>query len=90
MHRLKGELLERLAFTANTVQACFERAYRLARQQQAKSYELRAAVSFSRFWVRQGKREQARQLLCETYAWFTEGFDTPDLLEAKQLLAELA
>jgi predicted ATPase len=71
-------------------QACFHRALDIARSQQAKSLELRAATSLSRLWQQQGKRNEARQLLAEVYSWFTEGFDTPDLREAKALLDELA
>jgi predicted ATPase len=66
----------------------FRRALDIARQQQAKSLELRAALSLSRLWQRQGKRDEARQLLAPIYGWFTEGFDTADLQEAKALLAE--
>ena len=58
--------------------------------QQAKSYELRAALSLSRLWQQQGKRAEARELLAPIYSWFTEGFDTPDLQEARVLLDELA
>ena len=61
----------------------------LLRQQQAKSLELRAAMSLARLWQSQGKRADARQMLAEIYAWFTEGFDTKDLQEAKALLGEL-
>ena len=62
----------------------------MARHQQAKSWELRAALSLSRLWQQQGKRAAAHQLLAEIHGWFTEGFDTPDLQEAKVLLDELA
>ena len=62
----------------------------MARHQQAKSLELRAVMSLSRLWQRQDKRAEAHQLLAEIYGWFTEGFDTADLQEAKVLLAELA
>ena len=62
----------------------------MARSQQAKSLELRAAMSLSRLWRQQGKRDEARQLLAEIYGWFTEGFDTLDLQEAKLLLEELS
>jgi predicted ATPase len=65
------------------------KAIEIARQQQAKSLELRAVMSLSRLWQQQGKREEARQLLAEIYGWFTEGFDTVDLQEAKALLEEL-
>jgi predicted ATPase len=68
----------------------FERALEVARQQQAKSWELRAAMSLARLWRDQGKVQQARDLLAPVYGWFTEGFDTRDLMEAKALLAELA
>jgi predicted ATPase len=68
----------------------FERAFTVARQQQAKSWELRAAMSLARLWRSQGKPQQARELLGPIYRWFTEGFDTRDLKEAKALLDELA
>ena len=71
-------------------EACFLKAINIARRQNAKSLELRAVMSLSRLWQRQGKREEARQLLAEIYGWFTEGFDTADLKEAKALLEELA
>jgi len=69
--------------------ACFQRALDIARHQQAKSLELRAATSLARLWQRQGKRDDARQLLAEVYGWFTEGFDTADLQEARALLDAL-
>ena len=71
-------------------EACFHQALDIARHQQAKSLELRAAMSLGRLWQRQGKTEQARQLLTGVYAWFTEGFDTADLQEAKALLEQWA
>jgi class 3 adenylate cyclase/predicted ATPase len=70
-------------------EACFLRAIDLARQQEAKSWELRAVLSLSRLWQSQGKKDEARQMLTEIYGWFTEGFDTVDLQEAKTLLEEL-
>ena len=70
-------------------QRYFERALSVARQQQAKSCELRAAISVARLWRDQGKPKQARELLAPVYGWFTEGFDTLDLKEAKALLDEL-
>ena len=70
-------------------QEYFERALAVARQQQAKSWELRAAMSLARLWRDQGKVRQARELLAPVYGWFTEGFDTLDLKEAKALLDEL-
>ena len=71
-------------------EAYFERALAVARQQQAKSWELRAAMSMARLWRDQGKRDEARDLLGPVYNWFTEGFDTLDLKQAKALLGELA
>jgi predicted ATPase len=68
----------------------FEYALSIARQQQAKSWKLRAAMSMARLWRDQGKRDEARDLLAPVYGWFTEGFDTLDLKEAKNLLDELA
>jgi len=68
----------------------FHKAIEIAREQQAKSLELRAVMSLSRLWRQQGKKEDARRMLAETYAWFTEGFDTIDLKEAKVLPDELA
>jgi len=70
-------------------EACFERALAVARKQQAKSWELRAAMSMARIWRDQGRRDEARDLLTPVYNWFTEGFDTRDLKEAKFLLDEL-
>ena len=70
-------------------EAYFERALAVARAQQAKSWELRAAISMARLWRDQGKRAEARDLLAPVYSWFTEGFDTLDLTEAKALLDEL-
>jgi predicted ATPase len=71
-------------------EACVHRALDVARPQEARSIELRAATSLARLWQRQGKREEARDLLAPVYGWFTEGFDTRDLKEARALLAELA
>ena len=69
---------------------CFQQALTIARHQQAKSWELRAAMSLSRLWQQQGKRQEAYDLLTPVYSWFTEGFDTADLQEAKALLDALA
>jgi predicted ATPase len=87
---LKGELLlaTEPASTAEP-EALFRHALDIARAQEAKSFELRAATSLARLWQRQGKRAEARALLAPVYAWFTEGFDTGDLVEAKALLEEL-
>jgi class 3 adenylate cyclase/predicted ATPase len=75
---------------AAKAEACFERALAIARARQAKSWELRAAMSMARLWRDQGKRQRARDLLAQVYGWFTEGFDTLDLKQAKTLLEELA
>jgi len=91
LHRLKGELLLVLS-TDNTTEAeaCFHQALDIARRQEAKSLELRAAISLSRLWQQQGKCAAACALLAPIYGWFTEGFDTVDLQEAKALLDELS
>jgi TOMM system kinase/cyclase fusion protein len=90
LHRLKGELLlARSAEHDTEPEACFRHALDIARRQQAKSWELRSAISLSRLWQRQGKQAEARQLLAPIYDWFTEGFDTADLQEARALLAAL-
>ena len=70
-------------------EACFQQAIDIARRQSAKSLELRAVMSLSRLWQQQGRKAEARQMLAEIYGWFTEGFDTADLREAKALLEEL-
>jgi predicted ATPase len=91
LYRLKGELLLiQHGQKEGEAEECFRKAVDTARRQQAKSFELRATVSLSRLWHEQGKREEAHQLLAEIYGWFTEGFDTADLKEAKVLLEELA
>jgi predicted ATPase/class 3 adenylate cyclase len=91
LHRLKGELLQARAAEPDTeAETCFQQALAIARRQQAKSLELRAAVSLSRLWQQQGQRHQAYELLASIYDWFTEGFDTADLQEAKVLLEELS
>jgi class 3 adenylate cyclase/tetratricopeptide (TPR) repeat protein len=88
--RLKGEALQQHATVdAGEAESWFERAIRLARQQEAKSFELRAGLSLARSWAQRGKREEARELLSPIYYWFTEGFDTADLRDAKALLEEL-
>ena len=71
-------------------ETCFRQALDVARRQEAKSLELRAAMSLSRLWQQQGKHQEAHDLLAPVYAWFTEGFDTADLQEAKVLLEELS
>ncbi len=90
VHRIAGEIaLKAPELGAARAEAYFERALAVARQQQAKSWELRAAMSMARLWRDQGKRDEARDLLAPVYGWFTEGFDTLDLKEAKALLKEL-
>jgi predicted ATPase len=89
IHRLKGELLL-MQGDEPEAEAEYHLAVEVARRQRAKSWELRATTSVSRLWQKQGKREEARRILAEAYGWFTEGFDTPDLEEAKALLEELS
>jgi predicted ATPase len=90
LHRLQGEaLISQSVREQPEGENCFHRAMELARQQNAGSWELRAATSLARLWRDQGKRAEARDLLAPVYGWFTEGFDTPDLKEAKTLLDEL-
>jgi predicted ATPase len=96
LYRLKGELLRQKAKgkgqkakIESEAEECFHKAIDIARRQSAKSLELRAVTSLSRLWQKQGKKEEARQLLAEIYGWFTEGFDTADLQEAKALLDQL-
>jgi predicted ATPase len=99
LHRQRGELLLLRAAKShpaqdsqdqNEAETCFQHALDVARQQQAKSLELRAAMSLGRLWQRHGKRQEAYDLLAPIYGWFTEGFDTADLHEAKTLLEDLA
>jgi predicted ATPase len=90
LHRLKGEfLLLNSQEQQGEAAACFQQALAIARRQQAKSWELRAAMSLSRLWQQQGKQAEAHTLLAPIYAWFTEGFETADLQEAKALLEAL-
>ena len=91
IYRIAGEVALKLPRPdAAKAEAYFERAVAIARRQQAKSWELRAAMSTARVWRAQGKPAQARALLAPIYGWFTEGFNTLDLKEAQALLAELA
>jgi predicted ATPase len=91
VHRLRGELLLQSPQAPERAAAdCFQRALTLAQEQGAKVWELRATISLSRLWQQQGKNAEARDLLAPIYGWFTEGFDTADLQEAKGLLDELA
>ena len=97
IHVIQGELL-RMQGADETeaeacfqrAEACFQRAIQVARQQSAKSWELRAVTSLCRLWQEQGKKKEARKRLTEVYGWFSEGFDTPDLQEAKSLLETLS
>jgi predicted ATPase len=90
LYRLKGELLSRRALPdEDHADTCFRRALEVAHHQQAKSLELRAAMSLARLWQQQGKRAEAQALLAPVYGWFTEGFDTADLQDAKALLHAL-
>src|SRR5207247_6143837 len=89
--RLRGVLLLRQPGTPQAeAETWLQRALDVARHQEAKSLELRAAMSLSRLWQQQGKQAEARALLAPVYGWFTEGFDTPDLQEAKALLEEVS
>ncbi len=96
LYRLKGELtlaqssVQSLESRVKEAEECFHKAIEIAHRQQAKSLELRAVMSVSRLWQQQGKKDEARQMLAEIYGWFTEGFDTKDLQEAKALLEELS
>jgi predicted ATPase len=91
IHRVTGEIALKLPqLGSSQAGAYFERALTVARAQQAKSWELRAAMSMARLWLDQDMREKARALLAPIYGWFTEGFDTRDLKEAKALLHGLA
>jgi predicted ATPase len=91
VHRLRGVLLLRQPGTPQAeAESCFQQALDVARRQEAKSLELRAAMSLSRLWQQQGRRDEARELFAPIYTWFTEGFDTADLQEAKGLLDTLA
>jgi predicted ATPase len=90
LHRLESELLLALPQPDKAkVEKCFRQAIAVAREQDAKMWELRAATSLSRLWAGQGKRAMAHDLLAPIYGWFTEGFETADLRDAKALLDEL-
>ena len=94
LYQLRGELLQQASRGAQdtewTPEGGFRQALDIARRQQAKSLELRAAMSLARLWQQQGKRQQARDLLAPVYHWFTEGWDTADLQEAQALLEAVA
>ena len=102
LYRIKGELTlkqfgvqsrgksKQVQNSESEAEECFHKAIEIARKQSARLYELRAVVSLGRLWQRQGKRKEAHKLLTDIYGWFTEGFDTADLQEAKALLEELS
>jgi predicted ATPase len=90
LYRLRGELMLAQSRIQKKAEECFHRAVAIAHRQQAKSLELRATMSLARLWQQQGKQNEARALLSEIYGWFTEGFETKDLQEAKALLEELS
>jgi DNA-binding SARP family transcriptional activator len=89
LHRLRGKLIWTLNAELEAVESAFRRAIEIAQSQQAKSLELRAATSLARLWQATARPEAARELLAPLYAWFSEGFDTPDLQKAQALIAEL-
>ena len=89
MHRLRGELLLAHGADVNDVEAALLRAISIARSQQARSLELRATMSLARLWIAENRSDDARRQLSDLYAWFTEGFETPDLQAARLLLAHL-
>jgi adenylate cyclase len=89
LDRLRAEMLLMLG-DEDEAEASFQEAIEVARRQQAKSWELRATMSLCRLWQKQGRKDEARRMLTDVYGWFTEGFDTPDLLMAEALLGELA
>jgi predicted ATPase len=89
LHRVRGDLLNTLGDRAGAERS-YQQAIAVAKRQSAKMFELRASTILARLWRDQGKREEARALLAPVYGWFTEGFDTLDLKEAKALLGELA
>jgi predicted ATPase len=90
LYRLKGALLlQRNSDNQAEAEVSFQHALAIARNQQAKSFELRTATSLARLWQQQGRRQEAHDLLAPVYNWFTEGFDTLDLKDAKALLEEL-
>jgi predicted ATPase len=91
LHRLKGALLlQQSSDNQAETETCFHKAIAIAQSQSAKSWELRAATSLAKLWQSQGKRQEAYDLLAPVYGWFTEGFDTADLKDARALLDELA
>ena len=96
LHRLKGDLIlrgsgvEAQPGVQAEAEECFRKSIEIARQQEARSFELKAVMSLSRLWKQQGKKAEARQMLAEIYGWFSEGFDTKDLIDAKALIEQLS
>jgi adenylate cyclase len=96
LHRTKGDLILRRSDgepesgAEPEAEECFRKSIEIARQQEARALELKAAMSLSRLWQQQGRRDEARAMLAEIYNWFTEGFDTADLKDSKALLDELS
>ncbi len=96
LHRLKGDLVLRSSGVEaepgvqTEAEECFRKSIEIARQQEARSYELKAVTSLSRLWKQQGKKAEARQALAEIYGWFSEGFETQDLIDAKELIEQLS
>ncbi|MBN1402550.1 MAG: hypothetical protein JXA74_17045, partial [Anaerolineae bacterium] len=89
LRRLQGELLRQRGDDPEAVEECYRQAIAVAQRQEARSWELRATTSLARLLRDQGRAAEAREALAAIYGWFTEGFDTPDLVEARALLAEL-
>jgi predicted ATPase len=89
LYRLKGELSLNAPGSEAEAESCFRRAIRIAQRQSARWWELRAAVSLARLLAKHGRHDEARAMLADIYNWFTEGFETADLKEAKALLDEL-
>src|SRR5207244_1736304 len=96
LHRLKGGLVlrgsgvEAELGVQTEAEECFRKSIEIARQQEARSLELKAVISLSRLWKQQGKKAEARQALAEIYGWFSEGFETQDLIDAKELIEQLS
>ena len=96
LHRLKGDLIlrgsgvEAQPGIQTEAEECFRKSIEIARQQEARLFELKAVTSLSRLWKQQGKKAEARQALAEIYGWFSEGFDTKDLIDAKLLIEQLS
>jgi len=90
LYRVKGELLKKKGAPEGELEELFLKSLNISRKQQAKMLELRTAMSLGRMWMTQGKKAEARKMLEEIYGWFTEGFDFPDLKEAKAFLEELS